>query len=37
MKLKVLALVVMLGIVGRVDAVFYDAGAMLPDCEQHGD
>ena len=33
MKLKILALVVMLGIVGRVDAGFYTAGQILSDCE----
>jgi hypothetical protein len=33
MKLKILALVVMLGIVGRVDAGFYTAGQVLSDCE----
>jgi hypothetical protein len=33
MKIKILALVVMLGIVGRVDAGFYTAGEILSDCE----
>ena len=33
MKLKIFALVVMLGIVGRVDAVFFSADEMLMNCE----
>lgn len=37
MKLKILALVVMLGIVGRVDAGYYSAAMLLSDCESEYD
>ena len=33
MKIRILMLVVMLGIVGRVEAIFHSAGTMLSKCE----
>jgi hypothetical protein len=33
MKIKILALVLMLGIVGRADSDFISANTVLPDCE----